>query len=213
MEKFDFRYSKIMYLVILPIIFIVITTILALFYSGKIDFNQVESALTKTWIAYLIILIDFLVILGIIKGLMMALNLGYYYGIDSQGIIVSKFYKEKKFLFSEMNSYYKLDENQVADLIYRINNNILDFSNLLKIKKQYQLGKTSLQLQKYSGVSIPSASEDTSIDISPNTSFTIYAKALKINPQKGDYILIIMNNGDMFILTPKRANEFYKLLP
>lgn len=213
MEKFKLRYSWLVYLVILPIIFILITTFLVLLYYGKIEFNQIDSSSRKTWAIYFIILIDLLVFLGVAKGLMMAMNLGCYYAIDSKGIIASIMYQKKKFLFSEIDSYYKLNQSQVGDLIYRINNSMLDFSNIISIKKEFDLNKTYMQLNKYSGISLPTASTDTNIGVSKIVSFPVYLKALKINPQKGEYILIVMKNGGMFILTPKKINEFYKLLP
>ena len=212
MNKFKFRYSWFLYLIALPLIFFGISLVLFLAYNGTITLELKYSVIINNLIIYFVVFIDFLMLLLIVKGAMMALNLGYYYAIDSEGIIVTMFYKQRKLLFSEIKNYFIMDEKQVGDLIYRINNSMLDFSNMT-VGKQYQLQKAIIQLNKYSGISLPTASTDTSIGLTNNVSVPVYMKALKVNPRKGNYILVIMNNEDMRILTPEKAEEFFRLLP
>lgn len=212
MRKFYFRYSWLVYLVFMPIATIVAGVILWGLPTGIFEFNS-SSAISHYIVLCIVVFLTVVFSGTVLKGIMMAFGAGYYYAVDSEGIIVTMCYKEKKFLFSDLKSIHSLDETQVGDLLYRINKNILDFNVFFDLGKQVKLNKELFLLGKYSGIALPTAETVTSIGINSTVSFTTYIAALKINPQKGEYILVTTKNGELLILTPLRANEFYDLLP
>jgi hypothetical protein len=209
-KKYAFRYTLWVYA--LCFILGLIMLCLKLFYEPIQSLVSIPITLPTSgiwlFVYWGLILIFFLAGL---KGFMMMLHLGYNYSVEEDGIVVTRFYKQKKFSFSDINSFYKLDREQASDFVYRLNNNLLDVKSLINLPEGFDVLKNLTYLNRYSGVAVKTMQTDMSLGFGrSNVSFPVYIRALKAKQPKGEYILIILKNGNMYFLTPEDADEFYE---